>query len=453
MKKSMNKLAVVVVLLMFGSLPALAIIDKIEVNQFSPGFKEYQSTDTIPVPQGRERYFRVHGGGTDLATEVEAGSGIDCPIVGRKRGIGSYVDFRCTVSDSASSTARTVRIKYPAGEDTFRIEVMKVGTISKIEYEPNINTTNLGITSSAGLTSGMPTAGMSSVSASGVSSRRAAVNLPKNEDITLVVTGTKLSNVILYTRRSNGYFDGEVLPGATDTECKIRIKFTSGTTHRILLVDREATDKIVPIEFFHYKGSPTNTRLDVTTVSTAGTGGSVSSVGVTNGIVRGGTTSAQQFTDVAPRANMINVFRRLSNFAPFAIGGVTFLTVDNQYCQGMSPNQSKEITVPDLTWGVTNVGTQSINQPFQIVLRGTGGTQLATETVNSLAPGATQNFTFRRDRSVVRVKTRSDRQGCFVSPSDAPDFFFEDGAFSVLVDSTAVLGEDSSRRANNTRNY
>ncbi len=245
-----RKLLLTVILMLAGVIQAFAIIDKIEVAQFDPGFKIYQPNDTVPVPQGRDRFFRVSGGGTDLATKIEvSGSGIpDCPIAGKKRGVGSYIEFRCTVDDDAPSNVRTVSIKYPLGEDTFRIEVFKVGTISKIEYEPDLSAANTSFSSIGSNTTG----------------RQPATNLPRNKELTLVVTGTKLSNVVLYLRR-DPYATGEVLPGATDTECKIRIKFTSGITHRILLVDGEATDKIVPIEFFHYKGSPTSSKLDVTT--------------------------------------------------------------------------------------------------------------------------------------------------------------------------------------------
>lgn len=245
-----RKLLLTIILTFLGYLPALAIIDKIEVSQFNPGLRVYQPNDEIHVSQGRDRFFRVSGGGTDLATKIEvSGSGIpDCPITGRKRGVGSYVEFTCSVDDDAPATKRTVSIKYPLGEDTFKIEVFKVGTISKIEYEPDLSIANTSF----------GTIGSNS------SNRQPATNLPRNKELTLVVIGTKLSNVVLYLRR-DPYATGEVLPGATDTECKIRIKFTSGTTHRILLVDGEATDKIVPIEFFHYKGSPTSSKLDVTT--------------------------------------------------------------------------------------------------------------------------------------------------------------------------------------------
>lgn len=436
MKKNMSKLFIAVVLMLLGSLPALAIIDKIEVTQFSPGFMEYQPNETIPVAQGRDRTFRVSGGGTDLASKIEvSGSGIaDCPITGRKGGFGSYIEFRCTVQSNATANVRTVTIKYPLGEDTFRIEVMKVGTVSKIEYEPDLTVANTSF----------------GTIGSSTSNRLPTNNLPRNQEITLVITGTKLSNVVLH--KYMDYTEGEVLPGATETECKIRVKFTVGGSRTILLVDKDAGERVVPKEFFTYKGSPSSNGINVFVQTSTTTGGGGTFTGVTGGLVGGGTSSST-FLDVAPRANMLNIFRRLSNFAPFTIGGTTFLTVNSQHCQGMTANQSREITIPDLTWGVTNVGTQAINQQFDIVLRTATGTILDTKTVTSLAPGATQNFTFQREKSQVRVRTRSDRQGCFITASDAPDFYFEDGAFSVLVDSTGALGEDTTRRANNSRNY
>ena len=149
---------------------------------------------------------------------------------------------------------------------------------------------------------------------------------------------------------------------------------------------------------------------------------------------------------------MLNVFRRLSNFAPFAINGLTFVTVENRWCQGMTGDQSKNITIPDITWGVTNVGTQNINQPFDIVLK-SNGTVLATQTVTNLNQGVTRDFTFQREKSQVRVRTRSDRQGCFISPNDTEDFYFEDPQFTVEVDNANAVGEIATRRSNNNRNF
>ena len=440
MKKSMSKLVLAAFLMLLGSLPALAIIDKIETKTPMPesgGFltRDYQPNETVPVPMIYGKYMRIYGGGTDLATSIEAGSGVSCTIEDRKNGIGSWVEINCNASNSASTAIRTLKIKYPIGEDSFKIRVQRVGTISRIQYDPSPSSPT---TSMSGAITNVQSIG----SISGVSrpaGLQPATELPRNVDVVLVITGTKLGNVKL---GNDADYSGSVLPGATDTQCRVKIKFTRGGTQEIKIVDVETGGG-------PYKGATSKSDKEVDVSGTTNTSYNTA----TGGIVGGGTSSGATFIDVAPRANMLNVFRRLSNFAPFTVGGVTFLTVNNQHCQGMSPNQSKEITIPDLTWGVTNVGTQTINQSFQIILRGASGTALATETVNSLAPGATQNFTFRRENSVVRVKTRSDRQGCFVSPNDAPDFFFEDGAFSVLVDSTAVLGEDNTRRANNARNY
>lgn len=441
MKKSMNKLVLAVVLMLLGSLPALAIIDKIEVRTPNPesggySLKTYQPNETVPVPMIYGKYMRIYGGGTDLATSIEEGSGVNCSIEDRKHGIGSWVEINCEASDSASTATRTIKIKYPAGEDSFKIRVQRVGTISDIKYDPSPATT--ATTSMGGAITNVQSIG----SISGVASSpglQPATDLPRNVDLVLVITGTKLGNVKL---GNDANYNGSVLPGATETQCRIKIKFTRSGTQDIKIVDVETGGG-------PYKGANSKRDKEVDVSGTTGTTYNTS----TGGIVGGGTSSGSTFMDVAPRANMLNIFRRLSNFAPFTIGGTTFLTVNNTHCQGMSPNQSREITIPDLTWGVTNVGTQPINQQFQVILRGAGGNVLATENVTSLAAGATQNFTFHRENSQVRVRTRSDRQGCFITQSDAPDFYFEDEAFSVLVDSTAALGEDATRRANNTRIY
>jgi hypothetical protein len=439
LKKNVSKLVLAVVLMLLGSLPALAIIDKIEVRTPTPqsgGYliKEYQPNETVPVPMIYGEYMLVYGGGTDLATSIDAGSGVNCKIEERKHGIGSYIGINCEPSNSASTAVRTLKIKYPVGEDSFKIRVQRVGTISRIQYDPSPTPT----TSMSGAVTNVQSIG----SISGVArptGLQPAIDLPKNVDIVLVITGTKLRNVRL---GNDNDYSGSVLPGATDTQCRIKIKFTRSGTQEIKIVDVETGGG-------PYKGA--NSRSDKEVDVSGSTGGSYNTA--TGGIVGGGTSSGSTFMDVAPRANMLNIFRRLSNFAPFTIGGTTFLTVNNQHCQGMTPNQSREITIPDLTWGVTNVGTQAINQAFDVVLKTGSGTILDTQTVTNLAPGATQNFTFHREKSEVRVRTRSDRQGCFISPNDAPDFYFEDSVFTVQVDTTAVLGEDGAKRANNSRNF
>lgn len=434
-----KKLILTIILTLLGSLPAFAIIDKIETRTAMPesgGFliKDYQPNETVPVPMIYGKWMRIYGGGTDLATSVDAGSGVSCTIGDRKHGIGSYVEIDCDASNTASTAIRTLKLKYPLGEDSFKIRVQRVGTISKIQYDPS---PAMATTSMSGAIPNVQSIG----SVSGVArpaGLQPATDLPRNVEIVLVITGTKLSNVKI---GNDADYSGSVLPGATDTQCRVKIKFTRSGTQEIKILDVETGGG-------PYKGA--NSRSDKE-VDVSGSSGS--SFNTTTGGIVGGGTSSSTFLDVTPRANMLNIFRRLSNFAPFTIGGTILLTVANEHCQGMSPNQSREITIPDLTWGVTNVGTQAINQPFEIVLKTSGGTTLATETVTSLAPGATQNFSFHREKSQVRVRTRSDRQGCFISPNDAPDFYFEDTAFRVEVDTAGALGEAQTNRTNNTRNF
>ncbi len=445
MKTNICKLMLLMGLTLLSSLPAWAIIDKIEayVGSGAP-MKDYERDEPIPIPMLRGRFLRVHGGGTDLVHSITDGVGLDCDISGRKHGIGSYVEMTCLAEPNASTSVRTVTLNYPAGSDTFKIQVKRVGTISKIEYD----------TSTAAATGGFQNIDVSrggggSITGFATPTRLPATNLPQDQEITLVVTGTKLGNVKLFSDSTSGY-SGSVVSGATETQCKLKITFTSGGYKNIILRDEDTPDtNATSNNLFNYKGasSPNDFRVQV---AANGTGGGTTFAPNSPGLIGGGSTAT--FVDLAPRANMLNVFRRLSNFTPFAVNGLTFVTVENRWCEGMTGNQSKSITIPNITWGVTNVGTQNINQPFEIVLK-SNGTVLATQTVTNLNQGVTRDFTFQRERSQVRVRTRSDRQGCFISPNDTEDFYFEDPQFTVEVDNANAIGEATVRRSNNNRNF
>src|SRR6185312_13521360 len=114
------------------------------------------------------------------------------------------------------------------------------------------------------------------------------------------------------------------------------------------------------------------------------------------------------FLDVAPRANMLNIFRRSGN--PVSVGGQSFVPVDDSWCAQnalqtpATGSASKLITVPDAVWGITNVGTAQVGAAFLSRLSANGQTlEQTTVAANTLAPGATQNTSFTRARSTVRV--------------------------------------------------
>ena len=83
-------------------------------------------------------------------------------------------------------------------------------------------------------------------------------------------------------------------------------------------------------------------------------------------ILTGGTASPATFADVAPRANMLNVFRTTGN--SITVNGQQFLQVDDRLCSSLqtpsAASVAQSITLADLTWGVSNVGTAPITVAF-----------------------------------------------------------------------------------------
>jgi hypothetical protein len=164
---------------------------------------------------------------------------------------------------------------------------------------------------------------------------------------------------------------------------------------------------------------------------------------------RGGST----FVDVAPRATLNNVFRRTGN--PVNINNGVFLPVDDRWCtnlrQPTTGSIAQTITVPDLVWGASNVGTADIGVGFAAQLR-TQSEVLQQVTIPSgLATGATREFQFKRPKSTARVIRFAipNPQGCFVNPNDPG--FFEDPPLIVEADSTHVIAE--SDETNNVRQF
>lgn len=463
MKTLVTKISIIAAFLLLANIPAWAIIDKIE--WFAGG--EFRPNDVIKLPQsclgsgsagsGSSCMLTVYGGGTDLATEIAvSGSDITTEIIKRTPGIGSSITFLLRISNDAATTERTVTLKYPLGQDAFKIKVVRRGAIRQIEaFRPP---PQLGNTAVANPTLNRPGGNFGNRTVSGEPTQPLSVrNLAINTKIKLVVTGTKLNNVGI--KPDSGY-TARILPGATETRCEIEITFSETGVYNIKLFDETDLNAATGnLNRFFYKEASSGSSVvsvfinsDVRADAGSGnTGGG--NIGGGNIIGIGGSTGGQSapFIDVAPRANMSNVFRRLSNFAPFELNGLTLVRVEDRWCAGMNGSDENVITVPDLIWGVTNSGTQNVAQNFSAVLK-SNGTTLDTETISNLFQGATQNFTFRRQRSTVRVRTRADRQGCFISPDD-PDNYFEDPAFTVEVDAANALGEDQDKRANNSRNY
>ena len=120
----------------------------------------------------------------------------------------------------------------------------------------------------------------------------------------------------------------------------------------------------------------------------------------------------------------------------------------------LTGNAVLSVTLRDLTWGVSNVGTAPINVAFNAqIIANNQVLQTQTIAASTLGPGATQDFILRRPRSNITVIRFAPpvSSGCFVNPN-APDFF-EDPTFTVVVDTGHVLPEAATNQSNNSRNY
>ena len=77
---------------------------------------------------------------------------------------------------------------------------------------------------------------------------------------------------------------------------------------------------------------------------------------------------------------------------------------ENRVQTPASASASKLITVPDISWGVSNVGTSEVAVAFYSQLLSNNQVLDTRNTVGvSPHPGATRDFTFHRQRSAVRV--------------------------------------------------
>ncbi|MGH9947883.1 MAG: hypothetical protein ACRD6X_11875 [Pyrinomonadaceae bacterium] len=404
------------------------------------------------IPQGEDIAFEVVGQFVDLSTSVEiTGSGVSVSYGTRKGGSNSSIIVRFNVSSTAASGERTVKMRYAIetnGPDTFKVRVVKKGTITDIKYKrPLVLASNSPITANPNLPpSGVTFPGAGSSLSSPPTQLVEPVNIPLNQKVVLVITGSKLSGVEL--RSGPRFRNVAILSGGTDSRIEMEIEFTSNGQEQLLFYDSRLSQQDMNSSTsskFSYSGGSNRT---------VQYGGSASGGGfISPPITGGGSTGSSTFVDAAPRANMLNIFRRQGQNPVFTEIGFQYFNAPNStpgFCSGMSGNQSRIITIPNPVWGVSNVGTANINTAFAVqLLRCTQ--VLATETITSLIPGQTRDFTFERQDSRVRVFTFLARGGCFISPQ--ADQFFEDPPFTVIVNTNGALTEAAVNQSNNIRNY
>jgi hypothetical protein len=359
------------------------------------------------IAQGETFAFEVVGQFVDTSTSVEiTGGGVDVSYGTRKHGSGSSIIVKFDLTNGADPGERTVRMRYAIetnGPDTFKVRVVRKGSVTSIT----------------------------------------PATAPLNQVVHLVLTGTRLDHIEI--RDTSSIKNVSVLAGATSGRAEVDLEFTANGAQHLQVYDSALTQNDMisgTASKFVYDGS-------LTLAVTAGTGIQAPATFINPPLTSSVGAAPALFIDIAPKATMTNIFRRRLKTASFTENGVAFFEIDFQNaCSGMSGNQSKVITIPNPIWGASNVGTANVATGFQSQLRN-GGAVLQTGDVAPLNTGATQNFTFTRASSTVRVFTFLTHGGCFVSPT--ANEFFEDPSFTVVVNTNGTVAD--SNTTNNTRNY
>lgn len=193
------------------------------------------------VAPGEQNVFEVIGQFVDGSTAVQiTGAGVSVSYGTRKGGHESSIVIKVNVDDNAAASERTVKMRYLVeadGYDSFVIKVVKKGSISQIQMKrPPLQIASSGIVQINPAVSlqtlSLPTSG--NITAP-LTRLVPAVNIPLNEKVVLVVSGTKLGSVEL--RPGGNYRDARILPGATDSRCEIEIEFTASGQEHLLLFD------------------------------------------------------------------------------------------------------------------------------------------------------------------------------------------------------------------------
>lgn len=186
-----------------------------------------------------------------------------------------------------------------------------------------------------------------------------------------------------------------------------------------------------------------------------------STIGTIKPPLTGTIATPAPFVDLMPRATLNNIFRRVPESSPVTVNNASYLRVDDRWCAGFLPpatgSASRNITVPNLDWGVTNAGTAANGAAFTSQLTaGAAVLQAPMTAAGALGAGASANFAFARPNSAARVIRFAipQPQGCFVNPADAG--FWEDPPLTVRVDAVPAAAPGNvaeSNEDNNTRTF
>jgi hypothetical protein len=465
------KMSLFMALILGAISPAMATIDIIKGSTCFNGCKK----DIVQlVAQGETFSFEVVGQFVDGSTGVEiSGSGVSVSYGTRKSGNNSSIIVKLAVGDNAAEGVRTVKLHYAIemnGPDTFTIKVVRKGTINQIQYKQQVPIVAI---STNHLRAAAPAVQQFQQSTQPATATQPApqfrtelvppTNIPPNEKVVLVITGTKLDKNIRLGP-SQIFRNVRFLPGATASKCEIELEYTGSLNTPVplaiyasLLADTDILGGNLSHMFLYTGGL--NNKIQFAQAQTSSSGANTSPLPVIQPHITTQSSSPPAVVDVMPRAAMVNIFRRISpNPSPaFTEVGIPYFQLNSfmtnpppeMNCSGMTGRQSKVVVVPDLIWGVSSPGSAGVNTLFLSQLSA-GGSVLSTENVTGMLPGQTIDFRFHRQNSRIQISTFVEHPGCFVSPSLV---FFEDPRFTVVVDTNNALNEAAADKVNNRKDF
>lgn len=140
-----------------------------------------------------------------------------------------------------------------------------------------------------------------------------------------------------------------------------------------------------------------------------------------------------------------NVYTALNPFnnSPFCQGVPQGGTARNN----MPTANRRDITVPDVRWGVENTSSVDVNQAFTVQLV-FGGRVVASQRVNRLARGQRAEFTYQRPQSTATVARVGPGNGCYHAGLSG-EGWSDNAGYSVRVDTQSEVSE--ANEGNNQR--
>jgi hypothetical protein len=175
----------------------------------------------------------------------------------------------------------------------------------------------------------------------------------------------------------------------------------------------------------------------------------------------GGSVATTSTPDLVPQFAPLGLLRRAS---------ATSRQIDATFCSSLPvPRDQRQAAVGEITvgsprWGVINASNTAIANAFQVRLSA-GPQVLDTQTVNGVAGGGSQLFTFTRPQSRTRVvlvgpltdlavRNQYGGLGCFQAIMAAGDpLNWEDPRYTVQVDVANAVNEGAGGEINNVLTF